>query len=64
MIIKLYQKSKNNFKMLGIKNLPSELLDKFKDKGIKIVDYDSIYKKSDYTEIAEIEIFRKTDRWS
>ena len=45
------KKSKNNLKLLGFKNLTSELLDKFKDTGIKIVEYDSIYKKSDYKEI-------------
>ena len=45
-------------KLVGIKNSTSVLLDEFKDKGIKFVEYDSIYKKSDYTGIERCEEMR------
>ena len=53
------EKSKNNLKLVGIKNSTSELLDEFKDKGIKLVEYDSIYKKSDYTGIERCKEMRR-----
>jgi hypothetical protein len=45
-----YIKYDNNLKLLGIRNLitEKELLDRFKDKGIKLEEFDNIYKKSDY----------------